>query len=650
MEHAVEADKQLDRLGVGPRQGSASPVESTMHPVLQLQRQAGNQAVQRAVKSGADASWRCAGDQLSRQMDLPYERSAVQHLQRNAGNQTGRSAFGVHGITGHSPAPMAFPHGDRVLRALGVNGPLTSVRDILGCEKRGTPAFTDGLITHFAAETPELHVAAHEAAHQLQHAGVTRDAGLGPEGHAGAVADAVREGWPAVVLIGNRGAPVSSARRNYTLTDGVGQWKGVSPGAVFAKLADTGEVWVRGGHTAYATPGLITLANNTLQARQSGITISPGAEVMTVEAPNGAGSKSLSSADTKFAIDPKGEKFYGDCRQAAREVMGSKGSDIPEDAVCSPGGHSTVVAAKPLDLVAKVVFLDQRIRDTPNYDQMTPDQRREVAQKASEDFDNLTAEEKDKVRKSPITVERLQQMGIDQYAEPGVGEAFAVFPSDKAPTDEFHFHYAAVIIVTGSDRVTLENAGGDPGEITKNWFMQMYGPESKHQTFQEEERAILGQDVHTLRVSTWAPQPADIGSFASMPTRELIRRLQNSTNASEQTYLKTELDHRNIMAWVEVQKKMSWVGDDDVYVWVGGDTLGRSTGSVSVEEGQSNVFRMPMMNVWPVSDPLVIAVHQWSLLRGDHLIGSVTWPAPYLPQHTAELTSGGAKYTLQVAM
>src|SRR5690349_10966458 len=64
---------------------------------------------------------------------------------------------------------MAYPHGGVIAAAVGGSVPGKAVLDPGGCEERGVPAFTDGLVTHFASPSPDVHVAAHEAAHQLQH-------------------------------------------------------------------------------------------------------------------------------------------------------------------------------------------------------------------------------------------------------------------------------------------------------------------------------------------------------------------------------------------------------------------------------------------------------------------------------------------------
>jgi hypothetical protein len=536
---------------------------------------------------------------------------------------------------------MPFPYSQRILQATGASLSLSSVLDAPGCARRETPSFTEGMTTHFSSETPSLHVAAHEAAHQLQHAGLTRDFGLGPEGHAGAVADAITDGRPATALIGNRGQPVSLSTRNYVATDGAGKWKGVSAGAVFARLAENGEAWTRGGHDAFATPSSIASANNILQAKQSGISVSAGSDAKTVEAPDGSGSKSLSKLDVKFDVDPTGKTFYGDCRQAAREVMGPKGSDKPEDVICSPGGTPTMLPSRPIDMVPKLVFVDKRISETPDYDKMTPDQKQEVIAKARDDYDDLSSEEKDKLRKSPIAAEKAKQLGIDQYAQPGVGEAFAVFPAQPGGIGQFDFHYATVIMVAGPDRLTLENAGEAKDTKTEAWFMQIYG-QRKQQSFQEEHESF-GPGAHTVVVITMPPAPSDVGDYPTLSTSELIRRSKASTDANEKSYLDLELGRRAVTAVVEVVKKDSWIMDDRVQIAF----AGQKTETQQIPEGRSGTFSMPVKSISPVGDPLQINVYE-GILWGK-LIGSASWPDPYSPLSTS-LVRGKTTYTLKVSM
>jgi hypothetical protein len=158
--------------------------------------------------------------------------------------------------------------------------------------------------------------------------------------------------------------------------------------------------------------------------------------------------------------------------------MGLKDKETREAAIFRPGDQKAVIQSSggPLDTVAEVVFIEQRIRATPNYAAMTGEEKRQVTQKAKEDFANLPREEKAKLKKSPIAEETAKRLGIDTAAEPGVGEAFSIFRASPAPMGQYDFHYATVIMTTGEDRITLENAGGDQRQRDKNWKIRPTGP------------------------------------------------------------------------------------------------------------------------------------------------------------------------------
>ncbi|MFP2926577.1 hypothetical protein ACLESO_15410, partial [Pyxidicoccus sp. 3LG] len=97
------------------------------------------------------------------------------------GSSTG---FDFSRIPIHAQPSAAFPHRSEIERSFGATFPGRAVLDSEGCAQRGVRAFTENGTTHFASARPGLQVAAHEAAHLAQHAGLTRDAHLGPEGHA----------------------------------------------------------------------------------------------------------------------------------------------------------------------------------------------------------------------------------------------------------------------------------------------------------------------------------------------------------------------------------------------------------------------------------------------------------------------------------
>ncbi|MEZ4238718.1 MAG: hypothetical protein R3F59_21720 [Myxococcota bacterium] len=98
-----------------------------------------------------------------------------------------------------------FPFLAEIERQLGADVPGRAVEDPFGCAELGVEAFTEGLVTHFAERRPRLEVAAHEAAHLLQHGGRTGDGGLGAEGHAQQVAAAVTAGDGAQAALTDEG-------------------------------------------------------------------------------------------------------------------------------------------------------------------------------------------------------------------------------------------------------------------------------------------------------------------------------------------------------------------------------------------------------------------------------------------------------------
>ena len=82
--------------------------------------------------------------------------------------------------------------------------------------------------------------------------------------------------------------------------------------------------------------------------------------------------------------------------------------------------------------------------------------------------------------------------GINRYARPHVGEGITIgseyrMPGFEDPTaGAWNFHYAATVLESGHDYVTLETAAGWG---ISDWIFYMYGPPSKSQTFQEEQAA-----------------------------------------------------------------------------------------------------------------------------------------------------------------
>lgn len=477
----------------------------------------------------------------------------------------------------------------------------------------------------------------------MQHAGVTRDFGLGAEGHAAALADAVASGAPARGLIGARGRPVAPAVRHYVETSEYGGW---------GRLAETGETLTHSGQEAYATPGLIAGANDVLSARRSGISLSAGGGGKTVTAPDGSGSKSLSKVDVRMDADPNGEEFYADCRQAAEEVMGGKGENVVERVYVKPGGMPVGVTPpdRPLDYAAMVIYVDERVSALPGYKEMSEAEKLEAVADARSAWDWEDPDVKKAYRKKAVSRAKARELGINEFATPRVGEAYAVFPDTPPGQGEYKFHYATVVMATGGDSVTFENAGGARDEMSRSWKFETYGPPHKPEQTFHGQWASFGEHRKTLSIGNQPPPPAGAGQFRHLSTRDLLSRYEASSHEHERYYLKQELGHRVAYAWVEVHEQEDLTGDDEVMVlFSAGFGSLQAGGAVAIPEGQSHVFTMPITRLMPLVDPLVVAVYDFDL-EGDDLIGSVAWPAPYHPRSNIALTGSGARYTLNLSL
>ncbi|HWO20973.1 MAG TPA: DUF4157 domain-containing protein [Kofleriaceae bacterium] len=129
----------------------------------------------------------------------------------------------MHGVaqSGLQGSAQALPHLDLIQRSFGTHD-VSGIRAFVGgpaadaSRAMGAQAYATGSATAFAA-TPDLHTAAHEAAHVVQQrAGVQLSGGVGQEGdayeqHADAVADLVVQGKPAATEL-DRFAPGGQAR------------------------------------------------------------------------------------------------------------------------------------------------------------------------------------------------------------------------------------------------------------------------------------------------------------------------------------------------------------------------------------------------------------------------------------------------------
>lgn len=437
-----------------------------------------------------------------------------------------------------------YPHRDRIERLTGRPVPGRAVHDPSLRRRLGVDALTAGETTVFGSPEPHPRMAAHEAAHLMQHAGVTRDQSLGAEGHAEAVAGEVDAGRPARHLVGAEGRRVSAGVRPYTeLTDAEQTARGEWQVGSTARVADNGQTVTSDmQHECWADPALITASEATLRARGSGVSIKAGSGTVKGAAPDGSGPRTLKAVEVKIsASDPATTNFYADCGRSSREVMGPTGSDTAPKGVYSDdagaeketsasydpatyrseifsktGRPYTVKSGDTLSGIAKK-FLGSSSRYMDIYNYATnktligPDPAKlkpgqgilippGTAAEGRANYLALGAAEKEAFDKAH---------GVNEYAAPEVGEAFTARRDDLLTRAGFNFHWAGVIMVAGHDRVTFENFA-KPGTTydTKDeeWFFETYGPPSKPgQTFHERQQTSVGapaKNTMTFRART----------------------------------------------------------------------------------------------------------------------------------------------------
>ena len=176
-----------------------------------------------------------------------------------------------------APRSMPFPHRDQIEAILGMPLAGAAVLDPTATRSRGVTALADRDVARFATADPGPEVAAHEATHLAQHAGLITDAGLGAERHAAAIASAVVGTGRLDGLLSSRGASVPAGQRAYTsFGKGEGGWNT----AVRFRVSDDGQMAVgQDGamHDFWATAALISGSNGTLTARKSVIRLTRSA-------------------------------------------------------------------------------------------------------------------------------------------------------------------------------------------------------------------------------------------------------------------------------------------------------------------------------------------------------------------------------------
>lgn len=448
-------------------------------------------------------------DRAGRTILAPVRRSVAPAPATGPTNWSGRDFTNVPVLAPESAAILpGFPHGSEIGRRLGGPFSATALFDPGQCRDRGVPAFTQAGVSHFQSRDPPLRIAAHEAAHVLQQKGATHDMGLGAEGQAAAIEHRVAAGLDAGRLLGPGGAPTGPGPHDYKEIRRSQQASGKWHAKKTVRVSDDGFMAVgraRPGHDLWAAERLIDGANATLEAQNSAIVLEKKNDELAGPAPDGGGPRVLNRVMPKNlsnATSGDKMKLWADCQRAAFAIMGVKGGTMGRPPARIGSVYNGPASPDGADGSKK------RTRSTEPDAMMQEILKEQLGPAGGADavaaYRNMVPLQRDKIDR---------RAGLNQYAEPKAGEAYAVTGDEKSGKDVWNYHWAGVLMVSGDDRVTLENfaATRDFGvkllEENAKWAFQMYGPAEKPgQTFHEQHEkrkgkaGIYGKLPETLRV------------------------------------------------------------------------------------------------------------------------------------------------------
>jgi hypothetical protein len=329
--------------------------------------------------------------------------------------------------------------------------------------------------------------------------------------------------------------------RRYVAYSSAAQQAGLSngwahPGGFPLRVADDGNAAVedRGWNPntnkrAWTTPNKILDANGRLAAQGSQVMLlMSGGQGLSGQVPGSPVTHNL------VEITPARQgggpfTLATDCGDAAREVMGSGGGrDV---AVLNRGTSERYLTPRTYHGGAPTTpeeWSEELFRALPG-----GGPSRAAAYNA---YANLPPAHRDMFD---------QAAGINTYATPRVGQGLTVSTERSMPgfatfigIPAWNFHYAATVLTSGHDYVTLENAAG--WQHT-DWIFYMYGPRTLNQTFHQQHGAMgthgthgttfVVQPEHLLYVYSWGngrfqPQSGFIQLLPlNTPLRVIERRL-----------------------------------------------------------------------------------------------------------------------------
>ena len=437
---------------------------------------------------------------------------------------------------GLAGASSSLPHLDAIQASFGGGHDMSSVKANIGgnateaASSMGASAYASGNQVAFGS-TPDLHLAAHEAAHVVQQrSGVSPSGGVGAVGdsfeqNADAVADRVVQGKSATDLLpeSSSAGAATPAVQHFVEDNVAGEYARASEDKKALLVGDSNF-----SQTLYATDGQISSANGALAASgekgsyvkliENGETLDYHGNALKRVAPvfqakgDGANAGLEKANKGKDADDTM--SLWADCGRSSRAVMGAHNDSAPHANYKEGATEKSTADA----------FNPAQYSDTI-YKDVMPDF---LAEAKAQEFmvDGVHYKGDKSAVISPTSAKHARKQywelgekgrrafdafaGINTGANPEVGGGYTMateydMPGFSSGRSAWNFHWAGVIMKAGSDNITLENyAAGGYDTVNTEWNFQMYGTVKEGQTFQDEH---LGSGTHGTRASTFAVEP-----------------------------------------------------------------------------------------------------------------------------------------------
>ena len=431
--------------------------------------------------------------------------AGVQMLSSRGGDASAVHEAAQHGM---SSGGGSIPHMDRLQQSFGAHD-ISNVQAHVGgaataaCSSMGAEAYASGQSVAFKG-SPDLHTAAHEAAHVVQQrSGVSLSDGVGKSGdtyehHADAVADAVVAGRSAEPILDKMGS--RSATGGAVQAKSVQMYSKVS-GQPYDRVSDDGKLAV-GDHTrnAWAEKSTIASSNAILKAQKAKATIEEVGSSISVAAPGSTGGTPNKLHQFRMVTAPGVEaSLVDDCGSANQQMLGAEAAGYWSFVAANKWGDTQEFTKK------------SRYKGDDNarggVTSTTENLSGEIYQRIFQREYNKTytrTEALDAWSKLGAADQKKmsQKYGINEYAVPEVGQGVTIGSERDMPGATgggYNFHFGLNLMASGHDYVTLE----DYDSSGVKYYFDMYGPASKKQAWAQDpgNTGALGNKTTTMVVT-----------------------------------------------------------------------------------------------------------------------------------------------------